>query len=94
MLVHSMAAFSILGFRDLNSSLHARKFLYIALTLTATTIFAMWLVFLFPHLIVIAIIFWVVFFLTIHRMKNLNLVPVMVNLFVIVSIGLLILLIG
>lgn len=83
LLVHSMIAFSVLGFFNLNKLKHGNKYLYVALIVSALTIIFTWVIISASLLIIGGFVFWLATYGIIRYLPNLNAIPVIMNLFII-----------
>lgn len=83
LLVHSMIAFSVLGFFNLNKLKHGNKYLYVALIVSALTIIFTWVIIPASLLIIGGFVFWLATYGIIRYLPNLNAIPVIMNLFII-----------
>ena len=83
LLVYSMIAFSVLGFFNLNKLKHGNKYLYVALIVSALTIIFTWVIISASLLIIGGFVFWLATYGIIRYLPNLNAIPVIMNLFII-----------
>ena len=85
--IHSMITFSVLGFLNLNKLKHSNKYIYVALTLSSVTMISMWTIIPIPYFMTGGLVFLVSIFLIMRYFENLNLIPLLVNLFILIATG-------
>lgn len=84
-LLHSLIVFSFLGFINLNRIKSSRKYLTLGATISSIATMVGYVFIPIPHLIIGGVLFFAILILLIKYVKNLNLLPLLMNMIVIVT---------
>lgn len=85
LLIHSFIVFSFLGFLNLNAIKHSKKYLVTGAIISSLTIMVNYVFLPLPYFIIGGLLFLFVLMLVIKYMRNLNLLPLLLNTIVIAT---------